>query len=324
METVLSLNLISISNKTTICLSFIFKQNFSFIFLINLIQKIKLIFISHLFSFFLEQNTSSHININTEWKQYEITITGEIKKGNQLNQLASPFGIYVDDDDQCIYIADSMNDRIVGWKYDAKIGQVVAGGNARGNQMDQLNRPESVIVDKKTDSLIVGDSGNRQVVRWPRQNGTNGEIIISDTGCTGIAMDNNGDLYGYDWMKSEVRRWKIGETDGTIVAGGLGRGDRLNQLNMPTGVFVDEDHSVYVSERDNHRVTKWMKGAKSGVVVAGGKGKGNDWTQLCEPHGVFVDHLGNIYVVDTGNEQIVCWSKGSSEGRLVVGGNGRG
>ncbi len=49
-------------------------------------------------------------------------------KGNQLNQLSSPEGIYVDDDHQCIYIADYGNDRIVEWKYDAKIGQIVAGG----------------------------------------------------------------------------------------------------------------------------------------------------------------------------------------------------
>ena len=33
--------------------------------------------------------------------------------------------------------------------------------------------------------------------------------------------------------KNEVRRWKIGETKGTIVAGGNGQGNQLNQLSYP-------------------------------------------------------------------------------------------
>ena len=89
-------------------------------------------------------------------------------------------GIYVDDDHQTIYIADWWNHRIVEWKYGAKNGQVVAGGNGKGNRIDQLNHPTDVIVDKKNDSLIICDRGNRRVVRWSRQNGKNGETIISD------------------------------------------------------------------------------------------------------------------------------------------------
>ncbi len=109
-----------------------------------------MIFISNSFSFFLGQSISfSQININTKWKQYGFTIAGGNGEGDQLNQLSSPFGIYVDDDDQCIYIADCDNHRIVEWKYGAKIGQVVAGGNGngKGNRMDQLNEPTDVIVD---------------------------------------------------------------------------------------------------------------------------------------------------------------------------------
>ena len=32
-------------------------------------------------------------------------------------------------------------DRIVEWKFGAKMGEVVAGGNGRGNRMDQLSEP---------------------------------------------------------------------------------------------------------------------------------------------------------------------------------------
>ncbi|CAF4449399.1 unnamed protein product, partial [Adineta steineri] len=39
--------------------------------------------------------------------------------------------IYVDDDDQTIYIADYDNHRIVEWIHGAEYGQVVAGGNEK-------------------------------------------------------------------------------------------------------------------------------------------------------------------------------------------------
>jgi sugar lactone lactonase YvrE len=230
----------------------------------------------------------------------------------------------VDDEEQRIYIADCFNHRIIAWKYGAKTGQVVAGGNGHENQSDQLNGTTDVIVDKTNDSLIICDCGNSRVVRWSRQKPTKGQTIISDIYCYGLATDNNRDLYVSDWKKNEVRRWKAGETSGTIVAGGNEKGNHLNQLNTPTYIFVDEDHSVYVSDNGNHRVMKWVKGAKEGIVVAGGQEQGNNLTQLSYPQGVIVDHWDNVYVADCRNHRIMRWSPGSSEGSIVVGGNGQG
>ncbi|CAF4106763.1 unnamed protein product, partial [Adineta steineri] len=267
----------------------------------------------------------NHINNNTKWKQDGITIAGGNGQGNQLNQLFQPQGIYVDDDDhQTIYIADSDNHRIVEWKYGAKNGEIVAGGNGEGNRSDQLQYPRDVIADKKSDSLIICDSGNRRVVRWSRQNGKNGETIISNIHCDALTMDKNGDLYVSDSKKNEIRRWKQGEKEGTIVAGGNGKGKHLNQLNWSTYIFVDKDHSIFVSDHGNHRVMRWMKGAKEGIVVAGGNDKGYSLTQLSNPEGVIVDHLGNVYVADWGNHRIMRWCAGSKEGSIVVGGNGTG
>ncbi|CAF0894392.1 unnamed protein product [Adineta steineri] len=266
----------------------------------------------------------NQVNINTKWKQHGITIAGGNEEGNQLNQLSSPTSIYVDEDHQTIYIADSENDRIVEWKYGAKSGQVVAGGYGKGNRSDQLNYPTGVIVDKKNDSLIICDRGNRRVVRWSRQNGRNGKTIISDIQCSGLAMDNNGDLYVSDWAKNEVRRWKQGEKEGTIVAGGNGKGNHPDQLYRPTYIFVDEDYSVYVSDHYNHRVMKWMKDAKEGIVVAGGKGRDSSLTQLSYPYGVIVDYLGNVYVADWKNHRVMRWCEGSCECSIVVGGDREG
>jgi DNA-binding beta-propeller fold protein YncE len=93
-------------------------------------------------------------------------------------------------------------------------------------------------------------------MQWPRQNNTNGEILISDVDCWGLAMDNEGFLYVSDCKNHEVRRWRPGDTNGVIIEGGNGQGNRLDQLKSPTYIFVDDDHTVYVSDTNNHRVMK--------------------------------------------------------------------
>ena len=200
----------------------------------------------------------------------------------------------------------------------------LAGGNGEGNRNDQLNYPTNIIVDQETDSLIICDCKNRRVVRWPCQNGQSGETIISNIDCWDLIMDNHRYLYVSDYKKHEVRRWKMGEKDGTIVAGGNGPGDRLNQLDLPFYIFVDDDQSVYWSDYRNHRVMKWVKDDKEGVIVAGGQGKGNSLKQLSNPNGISVDQLGTLYVVDKDNNRVMRWVKGAKEGSVVVGGNGKG
>ena len=231
--------------------------------------------------------------------------------------------MYVDDD-QTVYVADQSNHRIVQWKSGATSGQVVAGGNGQGSGAHQLSNPADVIVDKERDSLIITDNSNSRVVRWPRRNGTSGETIISNIACWGLTMDENGSLYVIDYGKHEVLRYRRGESQGTVVAGGNGSGNRLDQLSSPEYVFVDRDHSVYVSDLGNNRVMKWVEGAKQGIVVAGGQRHGNNPTQLSYPEGVVVDQLGTVYVADGWNARIMRWPKGATQGSVIVGGNGGG
>ena len=153
-------------------------------------------------------------------------------EGNGINQLYNPCGLYFDDD-QTVYVADMSNHRIVEWKRGATSGHVVAGGNGQGSGAHQLSNPTDVIVDKERDNLIICDYGNRRVVRWPRRNGTSGETIISNINCVGLTMDENGSLYVIDDEKHEVRRYRRGESQGTVVAGGNGNGNRLDQLSYP-------------------------------------------------------------------------------------------
>jgi len=259
-----------------------------------------------------------------KWKQQATTIAGGNGLGNQLNQFHTPFGIYVDDQQQTIYVADYGNHRIIKWKFGERNGEVVAGGNGGGNRIDQLNYPCNVILDRNKKSLIICDWGNRRVVRWSLENQNDRQILIEDISCFGLMMNNKGDLFVSDWRRNEVKRWKKDEKQGIVVAGGNGEGDKLNQLNYPGFIFVDREDSIYVLDCLNHRVMKWLNGAKEGIVVAGGQGQGNSLKQLSYPEGLVVNENGDVFVADFSNHRVMCWSSDSKEGRVVVGGNGQG
>ncbi|CAF4425972.1 unnamed protein product, partial [Rotaria magnacalcarata] len=264
------------------------------------------------------------IPANATWVQNGVTVAGGHGYGDATNQLSHPFGLFVDDD-QTVVIADFGNHRIMQWKNgDTTNGQVVAGGNGAGNRLHQLNLPTDVLIDKDTDSLIICEG--RRVVRWSRRSGTTkGEILIDNIDRYGVAMDEQRYLYVSDVGKHEVRRYKLGEKNGTRVAGGNGEGNGRSQLNVPTYLFVDRQQNVYVSDRENHRVMKWNKGVKEGIVVAGGQGQGNALTQLSSPQGIFVDTLGTLYVADSLNDRVIRWTQGDKkQDTVIVGGNGRG
>ena len=266
---------------------------------------------------------------NIKWKPNAQTIAGGNGQGNQLNQLNCPFGIYVDHQQQHIYIADHCNHRIVKWKLGENNGEIVAGGNGQGNRIDQLNCPIDVIVDENNKSLIICDQGNRRVLRWSLEN-PNGdkEILIQNILGWGLMMNENGDLFVSDYEENAVKRWRKDGiekgNEGIIVAGGNGPGNKLNQLNCPTYIFIDREETIYVSDSGNARVMKWLRGANEGIIVAGGQEKGNSLNQLNVPYGLLVNEIGDVYVVDSNSHRIMCWSVESKEGRVVVGGNGSG
>ena len=242
---------------------------------------------------------------NARWSQNGVTVAGGNGKGNALNQLTSPYGLDIDDDNQSIVITDFNNDRIVEWKMGASHGKVIAGGQGRGNRLDQLNYPTDVLIDKETNSLLIADLDNRRVLRWSRdQETTHGEVIIDNIHCWGLAIDHQRYLYVSDTDKDEVRRYTIGDKNGIVVAGGNREGNQLNQLNEPTFLFVDEEQAVYVSCNGNHRVVKWNGGTNQGIVVA--EGQGSALTQLSHPNGLFVDTSSTIYVVDSWNDHVKC------------------
>ena len=272
----------------------------------------------------LTRTRLSLVAATARWAQNGTTVAGGHGRGDGTNQLHHPWGLHVDEEETVI-VADCDNHRVVEWKRGDTSGREVAGGNGHGDRSDQLNCPTDVLVDRETGSLLICDRDNRRVIRWSRKSGTqSGKTIVDNIDCWGLAMDDEEALYVTDIEKHEVRRYRKGETNGNVVAGGNGQGADLHQLHRPFYVCVDGDHAVYVSDDDNHRVMKWVKGAKEGIVVAGRQGGGQKLTQLSCPLGVRVDAAGNVYVADSGNHRVMRWCRGATQGTVVVGANGRG
>ncbi|CAF1545815.1 unnamed protein product, partial [Adineta steineri] len=112
-----------------------------------------------------------------QWKMgednEEIVVAGGNEQGNQLNQLAYPTFIFVDEY-QSVYVSDSNNHRIMKWEKGAKEGRIVARGNSNGENLNQISKPEGIFVDD-SGQIYVADYGNRRIMRWYEGKG---ELVI--------------------------------------------------------------------------------------------------------------------------------------------------
>ncbi|CAF4608577.1 unnamed protein product, partial [Rotaria sp. Silwood2] len=73
----------------------------------------------------------------------------------------------------------------------------------------------------------------------------------------GVVVDQLGTVYVADGWNARIMRWPKGATQGSVIVGGNGRGEQLNQLNWPTGLAFDRHGNLYVVDYGNHRVQKF-------------------------------------------------------------------
>lgn len=271
---------------------------------------------------------------NATWSQTGVTIgggygsfaqvlVGGYELGSLVEAASFPMSLAIDDEDQSIFIADESANRILHWRSNNM--WVVAGGNGIGDRLDQLKHPSDVLVDKETNSLIICDKDNKRVVQWSLRRGTKeGELLIDNIGCIGLAMDDQRYLYVVDSGESAVRRYKIGNRNGTVVAGGNGQGNGVDQFNGLNYIFVDQNYSIYVSDNGNNRVMKWNKDGTEGVIVAGNRRRWGALGTLYGPNGLFVDTLGTVYVVEQSVHRVTRWPQDAKQRTVIVGGYGGG
>ncbi|CAF1370370.1 unnamed protein product [Adineta steineri] len=199
----------------------------------------------------------------------------------------------------------------------------VAAGNREGQQLNQLNRPVGIFIDKSK-NIFITDCYNDRVIEW-KCNAKIGQIIAGGNGkgdrmnqlyCpTDMIVDQQSDsIIIADWRGRRVIQW-VNQNQQLLI-------DNIDCYGLAT----DKHGFLYVSDSEKDEVRRWEMGEynNEGIIVAGGNGQGNQLNQLHAPRFIFVDVDQSVYISDSKNDRVMKWRKGAKEGTIVAGGNGRG
>jgi len=147
---------------------------------------------------------------------------------------------------------------------------------------------------------------------------------------SGIAVDNDGNVYVADYTNHRIR--KITKSENGVYTkstfAGSSSGDQEGtgasaRFRFPTGVAVDKDGNVYVADYGNHKIRKITPGREMTTIAGSGtSGSDNHATDaksatFNRPYGVAVDEDGNVYVADKNNHRIRKITKLESGGYKV-------
>jgi sugar lactone lactonase YvrE len=165
----------------------------------------------------------------------------------------------------CLYVSDTEKHEARRYTRGDTHGIVVAGGNGKGDQLNQFNGPRYIFVDEEQ-SVYVSDWKNHRVMKWLKA-AKEGIVVAGGKGKgkeltqldhpRGVWIDDMGTVYVAEWGNNRVTRWPKGETRGIVVVGGNGEGNATNQFNCPHGLFSDRRGNAYVAELGTHRVQQF-------------------------------------------------------------------
>ncbi|CAF3702625.1 unnamed protein product [Rotaria sp. Silwood1] len=235
--------------------------------------------------------------------------------GTSNDRLNQPSAIYIDEN-QNLFIADYNNHRVQKWENGAASGITVAGeAGIPGSGLNQLNGPQAIWVDSKN-NLYIADLRNHRVVKRLSQTsvvvaGGNGQGNLPNqlNDPVGLYFDElNNDLYISNYLGHSITKWKIGETQGTFIAGTPGQsGTSSTQFSSPSTVALDKNGNMYIADTSNHRIQLFCHGSsKEGKTIAGITGQnGNKPNQLNSPHDLALDTQKlDLYVADSDNNRV--------------------
>ena len=235
-----------------------------------------------------------------------------------------------------LYFAESQTGRVRKVDLTGRVS-TVAGSGLTGDSGDggpatraRFDRIEGLAVDR-AGNIYIADAGANRIRRvdgagniesfggtgefgW---NGDGGPATSATlTAMSGLAADQNGNLYIADTWADRIR--KI-DSDGTIstVAGTGEEGRRGDggpaieaRLQRPRGVALDGAGNIYIADADNHLVRRVDPSGTittfAGTGDAGYAGDGGLATdaQLHEPRAVAIDPAGNVFIAESRNRTV--------------------
>ncbi|CAF1263931.1 unnamed protein product [Adineta steineri] len=206
--------------------------------------------------------------IISEWKNQRVIRYFDQNQAKQqiITANINCWGLTIDKNGY-IYASDCNNNEVRRWKQGNKKGKLVAGGNGKGNHLNQLNHPTNIFIDKDY-SIYISDWANHRVMKW-KKDAKEGTVVAggNDQGNSlkqlyhpqGVFVDHLDQIYVADSWNHRIMRWCEGKEEGEIVVGGNGRGNQPNQLDRPMGLAFDNEENLYVVDHENYRVQKYEK-----------------------------------------------------------------
>lgn len=141
----------------------------------------------------------------------------------------------------------------------------------------------------------------------------------------GLFVDEDQVVYVADYKNYRIVASRVGAVRDELLAGGNGRGSRLDQLDGPTDIIVDrETDSLLVCDAGNRRVMRWphRRPATDTATISNGEILID---HIC-CYGLTMDDQGALYVSDDRNHEVRRYDKGGKDkqGTVVAGSNGAG
>ncbi|UJR29431.1 hypothetical protein I4U23_010643 [Adineta vaga] len=116
-----------------------------------------------------------------------ITVAGNGIANDTAQSLNNPFGVFVDDETEVIYVVDSFNERIQRWLPDALQGETIIDGSDSTDQSNQLKGPTGMAFDSDG-NLYISDSLNHRIQKY---------VLLNNSPCssTSAATGNLNDYH---------------------------------------------------------------------------------------------------------------------------------
>lgn len=175
----------------------------------------------------------------------------EGKYKQTISGLTRPTGIAFHAESQLLYVADTIENRIV--VIDSNGVQQNTFGK-RGWAAGEFNYPTTLAI--RGNSLFVNDTMNYRIQRLTLDGSpvtsfgeigdSSGQFALSK----GIGMDAQGHVYVADALSNYIQ---IFDEDGRFLLSFGGMGTAVGQFRLPAGVFVDGS-KIFVADTENRRV----------------------------------------------------------------------
>jgi hypothetical protein len=159
------------------------------------------------------------------WAQSANTVAGSSAgtAGSDLFSLYDPFGLYYDQPNNRIIVADLGNGRATQFSLanPSSGGTILAGGSSFGCNLNQLFNPAGVVLDSYG-QLYVSDTACRRVLKFPPNSNSSsfGVLVANITDVEGLAINPlTGDLYAAGYVNNAIYLFAQNSTTCATVAG---------------------------------------------------------------------------------------------------------